>query len=172
MRTIRTDRLELVPATAELVRAEIEDLPRFFSLLNVAPADEWPSENLRDVLPLFLDGLCEVPTSVGWLAWYWIDRSERQLVGGGGFKGQPSEDGFVEIGYETRRAHRRSGYAREAVGALTEWALTHSGVHRVIAETHEANAASVALLGALAFVASGAGSEPGLIRFERSCASV
>ena len=88
-------RLELIPATAGLVRAEIEDSAHFFEHLDVAVADDWPSENLQNVLPLFLDALRD-PANVGWLAWYWIDRAENALVGGGGFKGQPSDEGTAE----------------------------------------------------------------------------
>ena len=95
MDPIRTRRLELIPATADLVRAEIEDPARFFERLGVAVADDWPSENLQNVLPLFLEALQD-PANVGWLAWYWIDRAENALVGGGGFKGQPSDEGTAE----------------------------------------------------------------------------
>jgi len=165
MQTIRTERLELVPATVELVRAEIEDPEGFFEQLGVCRANDWPSENLRGVLPLFLETLSD-PANIGWCAWYWIDRSERTLVGGGGFKGQPSEDGTVEVGYETRLTYRRRGYAREAVDALAEWALAQPGVRRVIAETHKENAASIGLLATLEFAATSAGSEPGHLRFE------
>lgn len=170
MQTIRTDRLELVPATAELVHAEIENHASFFALLDVAPVGDWPSENLRDALPIFLDVLTADPANVGWCTWYWIDRSERLLVGGGGFKGQPSDDGDVEIGYETRPALQRRGYAQEAVGALVDWALGQPGVRRVIAETQATNVPSVGLLSRLAFEEAGRGSEPTLLRFQRALA--
>ena len=166
MDPIRTQRLELIPATAGLVQAEIEDPTHFFNLLGVAAADDWPSENLQNVLPLFLDGLQD-PANVGWLAWYWIDRAENAIVGGGGFKGKPSDDGPAEIGYETRPAYRRRGYASEAVAALTQWALSRPGVRRVFAETKSDNIGSIGVLKATGFAEAGPGSEPGLIGFER-----
>jgi len=166
MDPIRTPRLELIPATVDLVQAEIEDPARFFERLGVAVANDWPSENLQRVLPLFLDALQD-PENVGWLAWYWIDRTESAIVGGGGFKGQPSDDGTAEIGYETRPAYRRRGYASEAVAALTYWALSRAGVHRVFAETKLDNIGSIGVLKATGFVPSGPGSEPDLVGFER-----
>jgi len=166
MDPIRTPRLELIPATAGLVQAEIEDRARFFERLGVTAADDWPSENLQGVLPLFLDALQD-PENVGWLAWYWIDRTENAIVGGGGFKGQPSDDGTAEIGYETRPAYRRRGYASEAVAALTHWALSRPRVRCVFAETKSDNIGSIGVLKATAFVEAGPGSEPGLIGFER-----
>ena len=166
MDPIRTRRLELIPATADLVKAEIEDPARLFERLGVAVADDWPSENLQHVLPLFLDGLQD-PANVGWLAWYWIDRAEKAIVGGGGFKGQPADDGTAEIGYETRPVYRRRGYASEAVAALTQWAFSQSGVRRVFAETKSDNAGSIGVLKATGFAEAGPGSEPGLVGFER-----
>jgi len=166
MDPIRTPRLELIPATAGLVRAEIEDSAHFFERLGVAAADDWPSETLKDVLPFFLDALQD-PANVGWLAWYWIDRDENAIVGGGGFKGQPSDDGTAEIGYETRPAYRRRGYASEAVAALAQWALSQPGVRRVFAETKSDNIESIGVLNATGFVEAEPGSEPGLVGFER-----
>jgi RimJ/RimL family protein N-acetyltransferase len=167
MEPIKTERLELIPATATLVQAEIEDLDDFFEQLGVTPADNWPSENLKDVLPLFLDGLRD-PANVGWLSWYWIDRNERALVGGGGFKGRPSEHGTAEIGYETRPAYRRRGYASESVAALVAWALARPEVHRVVAETHRDNIGSIGVLRSTGFCPIGPGTEENLLRFERA----
>ena len=166
MDPIRTPRLEIIPATADLVRAEIEDAACFFERLGVEVADDWPSENLLSVLPLFLNAL-QNPANVGWLTWYWIDRAENAIVGDGGFKGQPSDDGTAEIGYETRPAYRRRGYASEAVAALARWALSRPGVHRVFAETDSDNTGSIKVLMATGFVPSGPGSESDLVGFER-----
>jgi ribosomal-protein-alanine N-acetyltransferase len=166
MDPIHTERLELVPATAELVRAEIEDARRFFELLDVAPADDWPTEDLRDVLPLFLDGLQD-SANVGWFSWYWIDRAESAIVGGGGFKGRASFEGVVEVGYETRPAFRRRGYASESVAALADWALSQPGVRRVFAETAVDNIGSIGVLEAAGFEPSGPDREPALIGFEK-----
>jgi len=166
MNTIVTRRLELIPATAELVRAEMDEPERFCDLLGVVRADDWPSENLQAVLPLFLDELRD-PANVGWLCWYWIDRAENALVGGGGFKGRPSTDGAIEIGYETRPAYRRRGYASEGVAALVNWAFSQMGVRRVVAETAPDNAGSIGVLLAAGFERTGPGSEPELVAFER-----
>ena len=67
MNAIVIRRLELIPGTAELVLAEMENPERFFDLLGVARADDWPSENLGGILPLFLEEL-QNPATVGWLA--------------------------------------------------------------------------------------------------------
>ena len=168
MNLITTERLRLVPATAHLVQLEIENLPAFFETLGVGQIPDWPSNNLAHVLPLFRDQLEKHPSWVGWLTWYWIldGPDASQLIGGGGFKGAPV-DAAVEIGYETRLSYRRMGLATEAVGAQVLWALEHPNVTYVTAETQADNVGSLGVLAKLHFVHVGAGSESGLLRFER-----
>jgi len=161
-----TSRLRLVAATADLVQLEIEQRDQFFDRLGVEFAEDWPSENLASVLPLFLAELHREPTLVGWMAWYWILEHSvgRQLVGGGGFKGAPVR-GIVEIGYETRPAFQRQGFATEAVSGLAQWALSQPTVDAVIAETSMHNHASIGVLRQVGFECVGAGSEADLLHF-------
>ena len=168
MDPITTARLRLVPATAPLIELEISDLSGFFETLGVEPIPDWPSVNLAPVLPFFRNELETHPSWPGWLSWYWIHdgADTSHLVVGGGFKGAPT-DGCVEIGYETRLSYRRMGFASEAVGAQVLWALEHGNVTYVTAETHTDNAASIGVLKKLRFVLVGAGSEGGLLLFER-----
>ena len=169
MNPIMTRRLRLVPATANHVRLEIESSSDFFRQLEVKPIPDRPSENLAGVLPFFLDQLENDPSLVGWMAWYWIHEAAdgNHLVGGGGFKGAPA-NGMVEIGYETRPAFRRQGFATEAVGAEVSWALKHLNVNLVVAETKTDNQASIAVLRKLGFAQTELGSEIGLLRFEQT----
>lgn len=156
-----------MPATADLIRLEIENWDEFLSHLSVLPVLDWPSENLAPVLPFFLAELENDASLEGWLAWYWIHEAAdgNHLVGGGGFKGAPA-DGMVEIGYETRPGFRRQGFATEAVRAQIVWALEHADVNLVVAETAADNAASIAVLRKLGFALMGLRSEIGLLRFE------
>jgi hypothetical protein len=109
---LTTARLDLIPATGALVRAEIEDLGALFRLLAVEPAPDWPPADTVDALPIFAEQLERNPTLAGWLSWYWVLRGERPaLVGNGGFKGPPGPDGAVELGYFVRSRFRRQGYA-------------------------------------------------------------
>jgi ribosomal-protein-alanine N-acetyltransferase len=164
---LATARLDLIPATGPLVRAEIEDLEALFRLLGVEPAADWPPADTVDVLPIFAEQLEGNPALVGWLSWYWILRGERPvLVGNGGFKGRPGPEGAVEIGYFVRSRFRRQGYATEAATRLLAWAFESPQVAHVVAETMAENVASILVLQRLGFGRAGVGSEPGLIRFE------
>lgn len=74
--------------------------------------------------------------------WTMIDKDSRQIVGDLCFKGEPNEQGEVEIGYGTYESFQRQGYMSEAVEAMTRWAFERPGVHAVIAETDIVNLAS------------------------------
>lgn len=121
--TLATERLELMAGTLELARAEISDRSKFSELLNARVPDNWPPEfNDLETISFFLQKLEEAPEQVGWWAWYFIlnerVKNERILIGNGGFKGQPTPDGTVEIGYSILREFQNVGYGTEAIKGL------------------------------------------------------
>ena len=90
----------------------------------------------------------------------------RVIIGDGGFKGPPADDGTVEIGYSLVQPYRNRGYTTEAVKALVSWAFQHPQVTRVIAETQLGNIASIRVLQKAGFAEVGPGSQRSLVRFE------
>jgi RimJ/RimL family protein N-acetyltransferase len=52
----------------------------------------------------------------------------------------------VEIGYTVFEAHRRQGYAREALAAIMAWASTECGVRNFVASVSPQNLASLGLI--------------------------
>jgi RimJ/RimL family protein N-acetyltransferase len=167
---LKTERLELVPATYELCVAEIADRAALGALLNAAVPTDWPPP-LNDATSqkFFLEQLRDRPGAAGWALWYFISHSdgERTVIGNGGFKGEP-RDGEVEIGYSIIPAFHRRGYASEAVDALVEWAFGDSRVQRVTAETFPELIASIGVLRKTGFRLCGRAKEPGALRFERT----
>ena len=170
---LSTARLELIPATAPLVQAELGQVDTFSKLLDAEIPANWPPELLVDALPFFLEQLDRHPEQAGWLSWYWVLRGDPKavLVGSGGFKGCPQPNGTIEVGYSVLPQYQGYGYATEAVVGLLAWAFAHAEVSRVIAETLPDNKRSIQLLVKLGFLRTGQGSEPGLIRFELARAS-
>jgi RimJ/RimL family protein N-acetyltransferase len=139
--TIETARLNLIPATVALARAEIGDRGEFARLLGASVPDNWPPEVLVDALPLFLGWLEAAPDRIGWFGWFgWYALAAADgaaapvLVASGGFKGPP-QDGTAEIGYSVLPQFQGRGYATELVGGLVRWALGQPGVARVMAGT-------------------------------------
>ncbi len=170
---ITTGRLELVAGTAEMIRAEIDDPPKVFRLLEAETPDDWPPPlNDAESMAYFASHLERGPDYYGWMWWYIAlgerPRGRRVIVGNIGFKGVPDAAGTVEIGYSVLPAHQSRGYATEAVRGLVAWAFTHPNVRRVIAETFPDLTASIRVLERNGFRrVNEAASEPGAIRFER-----
>lgn len=146
---ISSERLELIEATAELIRQEISDPQALGQYLSAS-----------------------VPVD-GWGVYYWVTLSDadapRALVGSGGFMSKPIKGSTVEIGYGTLGEFQGRGYAAEAVSALTRWASARSGILRVIAEALPGNLASVRVLQKSGFRDIGPGEEEGTRRFECTC---
>jgi ribosomal-protein-alanine N-acetyltransferase len=61
--------------------------------------------------------------------------ADGELVGWGGFKGPPAEDGAVEIGYEIAAARQGRGLATAAARAMLAEAFADPSVERVVAHT-------------------------------------
>jgi [ribosomal protein S5]-alanine N-acetyltransferase len=95
-----------------------------------------------------IDGYIEFPGALEWMlkqlqagadpAWgsyLIIHRADRALIGLGGFKGAPDEEGMVEIGYGTAPEYRGKGYATEAARGLIDHAFMQASVQKVWAHT-------------------------------------
>ena len=166
---LQTQRLELIPATAELLHMENDQPLALATPLNALISGDWPPEEVRGALSFFADQMDAGVTGDGWVTYYWITHSEGDcppiLVGSGGFMSRP-KSGAVEIGYGTLKRFQRRGYATEAVSALTQWALSQQGTLRVVADALPENAASVRVLQKTGFTEIGPGEEPGTRRFE------
>jgi ribosomal-protein-alanine N-acetyltransferase len=170
---IETERLELVAGTPEMARAELDGVRHLAPLLNAEVPASWPPELYDEgAIRYSLARMEEAPEAAGWWLWYFVLRAgdaatpRRVLVGVGGFKGPPSDDGTVEIGYSIVSDYQRRGYASEAVRGFVAHAFALPSVRRVIAETLPDLAASIGVLERSGFTLIGAGSEPGVIRYE------
>ena len=69
---IQTTRLQLIPATAALLRLEDSDPLALAPLLNAAIPADWPPEEVRDVLGFFADQMDAGMTGDGWVTYYWV----------------------------------------------------------------------------------------------------
>jgi RimJ/RimL family protein N-acetyltransferase len=167
---IVTERLELVPATPESTRAALAGTSELASSLGVSVPATWPPMFLdAPSLTYTLERLAEGPDQAGWWLYFVVLKDAaggRTLIGSGGYKGPPSADGTVEVGYGIVSDHQRRGYASEATRALVARAFAVPRVRRVIAETLPELTPSIGVLEKCGFRLTGEGSEPGVIRFE------
>ncbi len=68
------------------------------------------------------------------------------MIGYIGFRGDPNEEGEIEIAYGSFENFRKKGYMTEAVAAVLDWAFGQKSVKTVIAETDFDNDASHTVL--------------------------
>src|SRR5262245_48314016 len=134
---IPTARLDLVLQTPGEVLARIEAMP---------PADR------AEVSPDWLARVRGAAEGDPWaLAFTVVERTGGAAVGSCGFKGPPDADGVVEVAYGIDPDHRGRGYATEAAGALTEFALAGGRARLVRAHTRPDNGASARVLAKCGF---------------------
>ena len=68
------------------------------------------------------------------------------MIGGGGYKGKPTAEGMVELGYEITSNYRNNGYATEMARGLIAHAFTNNMVKSIIAHTLAEENASTKVL--------------------------
>jgi len=169
---LHTERMILVAATPDHLRAEIESPLKLGSLLDAdVPADWPPGEYDPHAREFFLDRMVRSGApAAGWYVWYAVRRASAgvraSLLGAGGFLGPPNAEGEVEIGYSMSRAWMGQGYTREMVRGLASRALSDPRVTRILAHTSEENSPSRSILEGTGFRVAGAGTAPGNIRYE------
>jgi RimJ/RimL family protein N-acetyltransferase len=132
---IGTDRLELIPFTADaidLLLAGNRNRLRETTGLEF-PEPLRPPPLMEDLLPHVRDQLRAEPATLGWWTWLAAERDSRRVTGALGFGGPPDPEGAVMIGYSTYPGAERKGYASEATRALVDWALAQPDVTRVCA---------------------------------------
>jgi len=156
--SIRTPRLELVSMTIACMRAlaahDIEAASRETGAI-ISPGLD---EDLADFLRYRLAQVDADPSIRQWLGRLMIladEHGERRAIGTIGFHGEPDDQGRLEVGYRVEAPYRRQGYAREAVGAMLDWAAERHGIHRFIASVSPTNLPSLQLIAGFGFAQTG-----------------
>ena len=170
----KTSRLVLGAGNLDLISAEMNDRAALAARLEAIIPAEWPTEALREALPIFQGLYRDHPDWEGWLHWYalLLGGDAPVLCGSIGFKGPPDENGTVETGYSVLPAYQEMGIASEMLAGILRFAARYSTVRSVIAETEQANIASQHVLARNGFKVEGPGSEHGIIRYIYHTASI
>ena len=134
---LRTRRLTLIPASLDLVQAELRSPTELGTLLGAVVPASWPPELYdRVALEYWIGRLEEDPGHEGWAAWYFVMGDSQHghvVVGAGGYKGKPDMAGSVEIGYSVLPDYRQQSIGRSgAVSWRTRSVMPGSAL---IAET-------------------------------------
>jgi len=126
-------RLKLVNGNLELLTAALADGGALEALLGVSLAEGWAG--FPEALPVLCASYAKNPHGHPWGSLFFVDPQARVLVGFGGFKGPPSSDGVLEIGYAIAPAFRGRGLASDAVTQMVQRAFEDSTVTAVDAHT-------------------------------------
>jgi RimJ/RimL family protein N-acetyltransferase len=168
---LHTPRLDLVPATQRLLRAELSGRDTLGAALGARLPAQWPPDLYEaDDMARVLAALEAADAEPEWHLRYLVARDEpgdARLVGVAGFGGPPSADGTVLVGYSVVPEARGRGYATEATHALVAFAFTDERTQRVAAETFPELGASIRVLEKAGFVRVEGAETPGAIRFAR-----
>lgn len=149
---IETERMQLIPLTADQLRLWVTDIKKLESELGVT----YDAEPVEDNFLKIIEGQCGITERdealyVYHTFWFLIRKEDRLVVGSADFKNVPDQEGRVEIGYGLGAKYEHNGYMTEAVRAMCRWALEQKDVRAVIAETEPEGLASMRILGRCGF---------------------
>ena len=150
--------LNLVSAPFELLDAAIEDEPKLGRLLAATVADGWAG--FPDSLPVLRNSCARNPPGHAWGTFFFVLDDPRTLVGLGGYKGGPSDEGIVEIGYAIAPAFRGRGLATAAVQEMVTRGFGDPQVRFIDAHTLAQPNASTRVLEKSGFEMLGALEDP------------
>lgn len=130
----------------------------------VLPAD-WLGE--RALMALRLADMLADHAYAPWSLRAMLCRHSGRMLGHIGFHSLPAPDylcplapGAVELGYTVFAAHRRQGYASEALAAMLHWARREHGQQRFVLSIAPDNGASLALARRFGFAEVGRWFDP------------
>lgn len=174
--SILTPRLELVCVDAALVKL-MGDNARLAEAVDARLAEDWPPEFWYEALPAMAAWIANHPEiGRGWGMWLMVVRADplngrRLVIGDLGFKGGPTAEGRVDVGYSVVASRQNRGYTSEAVSALCDWAFADERTKFIVGETFERIPASIRVLEKCGFAFAGTGTgregDEGVLRYER-----
>ena len=135
----------------------MRDKKELGQMLNVSVPDNWP-EFPETITYVYQHLKTDSPPEWGYHLF--VHAKDQALIGEGGYKGRPDNEGMVEIGYAIVPEYRRRGLASEAARALTDHAFAHPEVRVVQAHTLKDGTASINVLKKLGMQFVGTANDP------------
>jgi RimJ/RimL family protein N-acetyltransferase len=131
---IETKNLKLIPCNTDILKSAIEGNTTLANKIHVTVQDNWTEFGVG-ALQYSLNKLTESEEERNWWTFFPVHKQDNQLIGSGGYKGKPSTDGTVELGYEIAANYRNRGLATEMTKGLIENAFGDERVKTIIAHT-------------------------------------
>jgi RimJ/RimL family protein N-acetyltransferase len=146
--TIRTDRLELVSLSPDVMDALVHGGKTYASTaLDATIPDDWPTDHDAGFLRLRLGQMRADSELQEWAVRGLVLADERALVGHIGFHGPPGINAL-----RRRDAVGRQGFAVEAAQGVIGWASGERGIRAFVASVSPENTPSLGVVRKLGFV--------------------
>lgn len=135
-----TERLILIPLTAENLRLQIDNPKKMEQSLSIIETNRFLSSDLKQAMEIRLSKLLSDEENYIWYTnWLIVSKDQNCSVGGVMLKGLPNENGEVVIGYYTLPEYQGNGYMTETINNMKNWLLNQADVMYVIADTDKDN---------------------------------
>lgn len=169
---IRTEHLDLIPATPEILESDRNDRKKLAALLDAGVPESWPPSLLDDeTLEAFIQMMAEGGDPL-FAVWYWVlddpAAGRRAVIGAMATATPPvlEETGDrILIGYSVLDEFQDRGYAAEAIRHLTAALFSRPGIRRVEAAIYPELTASIQVLEENGFIRAGEGFEEGTVAY-------
>jgi RimJ/RimL family protein N-acetyltransferase len=137
---LNTERLRLIPLSAENLKLLIDNTKKLEQRLSLIESDRFLSPELKQAMETRLSKLLVDEEFYIWYTnWIIVSKDKNCNIGGVMLKGLPNENGEVVIGYYTLPEFQGNGYMTEAINSMKNWLLNQSDVVSVIADTDKDN---------------------------------
>jgi ribosomal-protein-alanine N-acetyltransferase len=143
---IVTDRLIIIPITHSIACSILNRDTKAFDKMGVNLNGKWPVQDTLDILNFIKDTLSPDDEVNGFDVWMIVKKENMTAIGDAGFKGEPDENGAIEIGFGISEDEHRNGYGYEAASALINWASQNDTVKVIKADCLLDNLPSIKLL--------------------------
>lgn len=145
MRIITSKNLNIIACDQLILEAAIKGNNELSVCIDAIVPENWSQFGAR-ALQYSLDKLKSSENEKGWWSYLPIHKNNNTLIGLCGFKGQPNENGQVEIGYEIKEEYRNKGLATELANSLIDHAFNFENINMILAHTlGETNASTKVL---------------------------
>ncbi len=145
---IETERLSIFPLSREELSLYCETPENLVQLLGlqlpVAPLDNELKDAIKNSFLPYLQDKNEY--FLFHTLWIIVEKSQKCIIGGICFHGEPNENGEVEIGYGIDKPFQNNGYMTETIVEFISWCKTQDKIKSIIAETDIDNLSSIQVL--------------------------
>lgn len=143
---IVTDRLIIMPMTFSMIHSILQGNYEEIYKLGINFHKDWPRQDTMDIMWFLKDVINKTDEVSGFDIWMVIKKDEMTVIGDAGFKGDPDEDGKVEIGFGLVDEEHRKGYGYEVASSLIDWASQQESVKVITADCLLDNTGSIKVL--------------------------